>query len=285
MVGKNSQHTLLLQSVPVSVKATGSRIFWRSEPEDDGPHSGCESAHGIVARNNKRKVVHKYRDKEGVAFTCQDDFMKSMEGKLTLWAGWSQRTIGAFDWTAKRPKHLDWYCQEEMFHLRCVSPCPSHAEKEMFASLYVFSGECVDVFNLRNIWSQCGNFGNVPNKECDEHWPRCVDIRSDVLTEYKQKLNVSTATDDCCRRHVNLCQPFGGVAMIWDLCNLSCFLLLCSLLRGHPHEGFELDFWKRNMFILSLLDLTNHCCHDILRVFTCPFSEKMQRHGDDRSGS
>ena len=75
--------------------------------------------------------------------------------------------------------------------------------------LRVLSSEMIGCFMLfAEYWSQCGNFGNVPNKECDEHSPRCVDIRSDVLREHVQKkemLNVSTATDGCCRRHVNLC--------------------------------------------------------------------------------
>ena len=48
----------------------------------------------------------------------------------------------------QRPKHVGLIRQEKMFHLRCVSLCPSHAAKEMFATLYVFSGECADVFNL-----------------------------------------------------------------------------------------------------------------------------------------
>ena len=134
-------------------------------------------------------------------------------------------------------------------------------------------------------WSQCGNFGNVPNKECDEHSPRCVDIRSDVLREHVQKKKCWMSAPQLMVVAGVMLTCVIGLQMIWDLCNSSCFLLLCSLLWGHPHGGSEPGFWERNMFIFSLLDLTDHCCHDIRRGFTCPFFEKMQRHGDDRSGS
>ena len=63
---------------------------------------------------------------------------------------------------AQRPKQVGLMCQEKMFHLRCVSPCPSHAEKEMFASLYVSSGESADVFNLLPCPHMFGCFPHVP---------------------------------------------------------------------------------------------------------------------------
>ena len=81
-------------------------IDLESEPEGDGRHAGRdESAHGIVARNTKTKVVHECRDKSCVGFTCQDDFMRSMEGKLTLCGRMVTKNYGlicgAFNWTAK----------------------------------------------------------------------------------------------------------------------------------------------------------------------------------------
>ena len=81
-------------------------IDLESEPEGDVRYAGPdESAHGIVARNTKTKVVHECRDKSCVAFTCQDDFMKSMEGRLTLCGRMVTKNYGlicgAFDWTAK----------------------------------------------------------------------------------------------------------------------------------------------------------------------------------------
>ena len=64
---------------------------------------------------------------------------------------------------AQRPKQVGLMCQEKMFHFRCVSPCPNHAEKKCLL-LYMFPAvkvqmsstcchvlTCLDIFLMSHV--------------------------------------------------------------------------------------------------------------------------------------